>query len=949
MNDRPKNIVAIVDRVLSADPAQRSIIVAEACAGDAALRHEVESLLRACDAAGSFLESSPIAVVRESAAGSSDDVPMPMPERLAGFRIQRVLGVGGMGIVYLAAQDKPRRTVALKVIKPGLATPSILRRFEHEAEVLGRLHHPGIAQVYGAGTAEGALGPQPFFAMELVDGKPITAFVAERGLKTHERLDLMARVCDAVQHAHQQGIIHRDLKPSNILVDSSGQPKILDFGVARVSRTDGVPETVNTQAGQIVGTLAYMSPEQAAGDSLAVDTRADVYSLGVIAYELLSGKLPVEIGDQPLHERVRAVHEQAPRPLSSVDTAFRGDIDTVVAKSLQKDKDHRYQSAAEFAADLRRILAHEPVLARPASAWYQATKFARRHRLLVGTVGASVGILGLAAAVLLVLVLELRRVNRDLIVQRNAAIAAEGTSRTQLARSTAVLTFVGDMFESLQPYRQGRDSKTIDALNGTAPEIERRYKDQPLLAAELHLLVGRGYRGIGELSRARTHLDAAKSLAISSTERDERLLESIASTLAFVDSDAGHHEAALAVHAKSAEDATERYGRASAAALAANLALVETLKKAGKREQAVAIATKVLAAAGSDVPLNDRSVVGLRLIVAADPILDGNLFESVALLKQLLDDTAGQFGLTDAATLNVAGRWFAMLVQTSGGHSQLQYMRELVAAARASRGDADAETQGVMVALASGLFASNSFDEGLSLLHAVLSSNESRFGEAHPLALMMRSEFAKRLVQGGGAAQAVAVLRRGVDVASVSLGKDHSLTQSLTASFNAALDALDSGDTEIAMAKLQLVDLQRRPGPAADLTITKMYLVIDLLQRRRRFLEANDLADDLVQRSIEALGRTHPKTACAMVVQGWSLAMLNWLDRAEPVLLRAYDSLRQVEGEMALVYKRLAVDGLAGICEIRGEHNRAQHYRDALAKMPMPDLSNQTRSPKPSP
>lgn len=207
MNDRWKDIEAIVDRVLSADPVRRPTIIAEACADDVDLRREVESLLQACEAAGAFLESPALALAPEGAKAGFDDVPVPLPECIAGFRIQGVLGAGGMGVVYVAAQERPHRTVALKVVKPGIATPSILRRFEHEAEVLGRLHHPGIAQVHEAGTAEGPHGPQPYFAMELIEGTPITKFAEDRGLKTHERLELLARVCDAVQHAHQQGVI----------------------------------------------------------------------------------------------------------------------------------------------------------------------------------------------------------------------------------------------------------------------------------------------------------------------------------------------------------------------------------------------------------------------------------------------------------------------------------------------------------------------------------------------------------------------------------------------------------------------------------------------------------------------------------------------------------------------------------------------------------------------
>lgn len=221
-------------------------------------------------------------------AAAAHAAPAPPPTLvIPGYRLLRLIGQGGMGAVYEAEQQHPQRIVALKVIKPGLATPRVLRRFEQEAEALGKLHHPGIAQIYEAGAAQTDLGPQPFFAMELVAGQSLTAFVREPALAIRARLDLFARICDAVHHAHQRGIIHRDLKPANILIDTTGQPKVLDFGVARI--TDGDTQaTRQTDAGQIVGTLAYMSPEQVLADPLEVDTRSDVYSLGVILYELLA-------------------------------------------------------------------------------------------------------------------------------------------------------------------------------------------------------------------------------------------------------------------------------------------------------------------------------------------------------------------------------------------------------------------------------------------------------------------------------------------------------------------------------------------------------------------------------------------------------------------------------------------------------------------------------------
>ncbi len=240
-----------------------------------------------------------------------------IPDRIGNYRIVRLLGEGGMGAVYEAEQHQPRRIVALKVIKSAWASPALLHRFEQESQALARLHHPGIAQVYEAGTADSPTGIQPYFAMEYFPGGlTLTEYAAKHSLDTKQRPTMMAEVCDAVQHAHQRGIIHRDLKPGNILVDEHGHPKILDFGVARITDSDA-EATRQTDIGQLVGTLAYMSPEQALADPLAVDTRSDVYALGVILYELLPGKLPYSLSNR-LHEAVMAIREQEATALSSV-------------------------------------------------------------------------------------------------------------------------------------------------------------------------------------------------------------------------------------------------------------------------------------------------------------------------------------------------------------------------------------------------------------------------------------------------------------------------------------------------------------------------------------------------------------------------------------------------------------------------------------------------------
>jgi len=325
----------------------------------------------------------------EQLRGLVESTPAPPhPERIGHYGIIRVLGEGGMGVVYLAEQAQPRRRVALKVIRPAFVNRNLLKRFALEAEVLGRLQHAGIAQIFEAGMAQTATGTQPFFAMELIEGLSLTAFAQQRQLSTKDRLLLIARIAEAVHYAHQKGVIHRDLKPANILVTADGQPKILDFGVARATDSDIQTTTIDTDVGKLIGTLPYMAPEQAGGNPAEIDTRSDVYALGVIAYELLAGQRPHNLENKMIHEAVRIIQQDEPSRLSSINRTLRGDIETIVAKALEKTKDRRYQSASEFATDIARHLNNQPISARPASTAYQLAKFAHRNKVLVGGVAA---------------------------------------------------------------------------------------------------------------------------------------------------------------------------------------------------------------------------------------------------------------------------------------------------------------------------------------------------------------------------------------------------------------------------------------------------------------------------------------------------------------------------------------------------------------------------------
>ncbi|MFK7884178.1 MAG: protein kinase [Phycisphaerales bacterium] len=399
--DTHNRVYEVFLAVCDLQPHARDQAITEACAGDADLRGAVEELLALDIPAGDNLED---ALIDSGSHLTSAHAHQTLPDSgsIGPFKIIRLIGEGGMGVVYAAEQDAPNRRVAVKIIRVGGSSEIAINRFRREGELLGMLQHPGVAQIIESGTHDG----RPYIAMELVEGPSLKDYANTNQLGARARLELVARVADAVHHAHQKGIIHRDLKPDNILVpaDSTthtnqadlrdefigiGQPKVLDFGIARAM--DGIAGLTagHTLQGQLVGTIAYMSPEQITGDS-DIDIRSDIYALGVIAFELLSGMLPVRNHGATLAEALLRQTSGPPVQLGAVAKEHKGDIETVVAKAMQPDRASRYQSAAEFSADIRRHLAYKPVEARPPSRAYQCSRFYQRNRGLVAAISLAI-------------------------------------------------------------------------------------------------------------------------------------------------------------------------------------------------------------------------------------------------------------------------------------------------------------------------------------------------------------------------------------------------------------------------------------------------------------------------------------------------------------------------------------------------------------------------------
>jgi non-specific serine/threonine protein kinase/serine/threonine-protein kinase len=523
-----------------ATPLEQAEFLDRACAGRPELRARVEALLRAHREAASFLG--------EPSGPGGATAEEPLTERpgtvIGSCKLLELIGEGGMGEVWMAEQREPmQRKVALKILKAGMDSRQVVARFEQERQALALMDHPNIAKVFDGGTTAGG---RPYFVMELVKGVPITRYCDEHRLTPRERLGLFLPVCQAIQHAHTKGIIHRDVKPANVLVapyDGRPVPKVIDFGVAKATGQRLTERTLFTGFGAVIGTLEYMSPEQAELNNQDIDTRSDIYALGVLLYELLTGTTPLSrerVKETAFTETLRLIREEEPpRPstrlseskdtLASISAQrhmeparltkeVRGELDWIVMKALEKDRNRRYETANTLAQDVDRYLADEPVLACPPSVAYRFRKLARRNKVAL-TTAALVGlalVVGTAVSTWQAVratraETEARHAQGQVTKELNRALAAEKQASAEKANTQAALRFLlADVLEQADPYHEpDRDLKVRTLVDRAASRLEANQAIPPLVHAAIGQTMGRIYLGLGELRKAEGHLAQA--------------------------------------------------------------------------------------------------------------------------------------------------------------------------------------------------------------------------------------------------------------------------------------------------------------------------------------------------------------------------------------------------------------------------------------------------------
>jgi serine/threonine protein kinase/tetratricopeptide (TPR) repeat protein len=845
---------------------ERTAYLDEACAGDSVIRQRVEALLSAHDQSAAFLGEFSLDPGLDLSTGTKHVTvgPEVIGTVVGPYKLVQQLGEGGMGTVWVAEQSVPvKRRVALKVIKPGMDSAQILRRFEAEQQALALMDHSNIARVLDAGISETG---RPYFAMELVHGVPLTRYCDELNLSIRERLSLFVPVCQAIQHAHQTGIIHRDIKPSNVLVcmqDGQPVPKVIDFGVAKALCQKLTEGTLFTEYGAVVGTIEYMSPEQAEMSSLGVDTRADVYALGVLLYELLTGTTPLSrkrLMSASMLDMMRIIREEEPpkpstRLTDSKDTLVslaahrrtepgrlatqvRGELDWIVMKCLEKDRTRRYETASELARDVQHYLADEPVEACPPSTAYRLTKFLRRYRgpaiaamvvllaLLGGIVGTTLGLVQARQQSKVAQTnAEQARQQRDRAEsEKQLAQAVRDFLRFKLLRQADAREQANALLLDGRSADEARENPTVrELLDRAAKELEgdkleQAFPKQPAVQAEILQTLGDTYCGIGQYARATSHLERCRDLRQELLGSDHPDTLTTLNSLAVAYFYAGRQQEAIQLLEQVRDSKIEKLGPDHADTLGTLHCLAGAYRSVGKVPEAIRILeevrNKLVERLGPDAPATLLTLSNL----AGAYKLAGRLPEAIQLYEQVRDKQLQQLGPDHPDTLST--------------------LHELAGAYRAA----------------------GNVPEAIRLYEQVRDMRIAKLGPEHPATLNTLAYLPMAYRDDGRLTEAIQLYEQVRDKLIAKLGPDHPSTLLLLNSLASAY-YLD-GRLPEAISLYEHVRDQRiaKLGPDAPNTLTTLALLAAAYRAAGRLPEALRLYEEVVPKARHVLGPAHANT-----------------------------------------------------------------------------------------